>query len=149
MVSGIFPSVLKRLVSECCDRDPSSTVPDAVIAECVKLNFSEIASNDSEVVKKNIDLNGMLRYACFLRLHYYIYFSLTGNAMGLQWNHCTTGFAPFFHLNHPRVLVYYCLCDIFHLTDSQAPWFKLSPSQKMIKRYAEIIGNQALVADSI
>lgn len=57
-VSGIFPKVLKRLVSECCDRDPSSTDPNAAIEECVKLNFSEIASNDSEVVKKNIDLNG-------------------------------------------------------------------------------------------
>lgn len=58
VVSGIFPSVLKRLVSECCDRDPSSTDPNADIAECVKLNFSETASNDSEVVKKNINLNG-------------------------------------------------------------------------------------------
>lgn len=68
VVSGIFPEVLKRLVSECCDRDPSSTDPNAAIEECVKLNFSEIASNDSEVVKKNIDLNGRLRYACFLNL---------------------------------------------------------------------------------
>lgn len=83
VVSGIFPSVLKRLVSECCDRDPSSTInqDDKNITECVKLNFSETASNDSEVVKKNINTNGMPRHAIFFRLRYFIYSFLTGNTM--------------------------------------------------------------------
>lgn len=83
VVSGIFPSVLKRLVSECCDRDPSSTInqDDKNITECVKLNFSETASNDSEVVKKNINTNGMPRHAIFFRLRYFIYSFLTANTM--------------------------------------------------------------------
>ena len=50
-VSGIFPDILKKLVHECCD--PSANV------SCVKLNYSAVASNDSEVVKKHIKMNGI------------------------------------------------------------------------------------------
>ncbi|KAJ7389256.1 hypothetical protein OS493_032724 [Desmophyllum pertusum] len=57
VVSGIFPDILKRLVTECCDRHPSSNAQEDV-TKCVKLNFSETASNDSEVVKKHINMNG-------------------------------------------------------------------------------------------
>ena len=90
MVDGIFPSVLKKLVSECCDRDPSSTEQDGAVTACVKLNFSEIASNDSEVVKKNIDLNGMwhnnARTFPEVASLYIFKFSLTGKRNGLM--HC-------------------------------------------------------------
>lgn len=72
VVSGIFPKILERLVSECCDRDPSSNEQVDVL-HCVKLNFSEIPSNDSEVVKKNINLNGELRYTRYVRLCYFMY----------------------------------------------------------------------------
>lgn len=56
-VSGIFPDILKRLVEECCDKDPAINNQPKV-QSCVKLNYSAVPSNDSEVVKKHIDMNG-------------------------------------------------------------------------------------------
>lgn len=58
-VSGIFPKILKKLVTACCDRDPSQSNDQAEVKECVTLNYTETPSNDSEVVKKQIDKNGM------------------------------------------------------------------------------------------
>lgn len=57
LVSGIFPQVLTKLVRECCDKNPDLNEPDSVPV-CVKLNYSEVPSNDSEVVKKHINMNG-------------------------------------------------------------------------------------------
>lgn len=59
-VSGIFPKILKKLVTACCDRDPSQSNDQAEVKECVTLNYTETPSNDSEVVKKQIDKNGTL-----------------------------------------------------------------------------------------
>lgn len=59
LVSGIFPQVLKRLVEECCDKDPAENKQESV-PSCVKLNYSAVPSNDSEVVKKHINMNGTL-----------------------------------------------------------------------------------------
>ena len=56
-VKGIFHQVLENLVRECCDKDPDVNKPDSVPV-CVKLNYSEVPSNDSEVVKKQINVNG-------------------------------------------------------------------------------------------
>lgn len=58
-VSGIFPDILKDLVRQCCDSEDSSN-SDANVPSCVHLNYSEVPSNDSEVVKKQIDKNGTL-----------------------------------------------------------------------------------------
>lgn len=56
-VRGIFPDILKKIVHECCDKDPTSNeVNDP--PTCVNLTYNQVASNDSEVVKKNIGLNG-------------------------------------------------------------------------------------------
>ncbi|RMX46246.1 hypothetical protein pdam_00000632 [Pocillopora damicornis] len=52
-VTGIFPKILEKLVKDCCDGGTDKP-------SCVKLNFSEVPSNDSEVVKKQIDKNGTL-----------------------------------------------------------------------------------------
>ena len=46
-VAGIFPAILKELVKECC-------------GDCVKLAYNPQPSNDSEVVKNQIDKNGTL-----------------------------------------------------------------------------------------
>ncbi|XP_073230546.1 uncharacterized protein [Porites lutea] len=56
-VKGIFHQVLEKLVRECCDKDPEGIQLDSVPV-CVKLNYSEVPSNDSEVVKKHINMNG-------------------------------------------------------------------------------------------
>lgn len=56
-VSGIFPDILKRLVHECCDKDPALNNQDNA-EYCVNISYSEVASNDSEVVKKHIGTNG-------------------------------------------------------------------------------------------
>lgn len=53
-VIGIFPDILKKLVQECCDPVDKSGKPK----QCVNLNFTEVPSNDSEVVKKHIGMNG-------------------------------------------------------------------------------------------
>ncbi|PFX25007.1 uncharacterized protein LOC111330919 [Stylophora pistillata] len=58
-VSGIFPDILKDLVRQCCDSEDNSN-SDANVPSCVHLNYSEVPSNDSEVVKKQIDKNGTL-----------------------------------------------------------------------------------------
>jgi len=58
-VKGIFPDILKRLVEECCDKDPEQNNQGSV-QSCVKLNYSKVPSNDSEVVKKQINMNGTL-----------------------------------------------------------------------------------------
>ena len=60
-VIGIFPDILKKLVQECCDPVDKSGKPK----QCVNLNFTEVPSNDSEVVKKHIGMNGIARYFCF------------------------------------------------------------------------------------
>ena len=52
-VDGIFPDILSKLVKECCHEHPSED------KRCVQLNFTEVASNDSEVVKKHIGMNGI------------------------------------------------------------------------------------------
>lgn len=56
-VVGIFPDILSKLVKECC-YEPPSQVPEKEVKGCVQLNFTEVASNDSEVVKKHIGRNG-------------------------------------------------------------------------------------------
>lgn len=63
-VSGIFPDILKRLVHECCDKDPALNNQDNA-EYCVNVSYSEVASNDSEVVKKHIGTNGtVVLYTC-------------------------------------------------------------------------------------
>ena len=57
-VVGIFPDILSKLVKECCYEHPSQ-VDDDKNKRCVQLNFTEVASNDSEVVKKHIGTNGI------------------------------------------------------------------------------------------
>lgn len=56
-VVGIFPDILSKLVKECCEEQPSQDAEDND-KPCVQLNFTEVASNDSEVVKKHIGTNG-------------------------------------------------------------------------------------------
>ncbi|KAK2554275.1 hypothetical protein P5673_024279, partial [Acropora cervicornis] len=56
-VVGIFPDILSKLVKECCYEHPSQVAEDED-KRCVQLNFTEVASNDSEVVKKHIGMNG-------------------------------------------------------------------------------------------
>lgn len=60
-VTGIFPKILEKLVKDCCDGGTDKPT-------CVKLNFSEVPSNDSEVVKKQIDKNGTSPYNFLLTL---------------------------------------------------------------------------------
>lgn len=60
-VTGIFPKILEKLVKDCCDGGTDKPT-------CVKLNFSEVPSNDSEVVKKQIDKNGTSPYIFLLTL---------------------------------------------------------------------------------
>lgn len=65
-VRGIFPDILKKIVHECCDKDPASNeVNDP--PTCVNLTYNQVASNDSEVVKKHIGLNGIYNgFSCLL-----------------------------------------------------------------------------------
>ena len=56
-VHGIFPDILAKLVDQCCDKDPALNNQGAV-DKCVNISYNEVASNDSEVVKKHIGMNG-------------------------------------------------------------------------------------------
>lgn len=57
-VVGIFPDILSKLVKECCYDKPNE-VTEEENKRCVQFNFTEVASNDSEVVKKHIGMNGI------------------------------------------------------------------------------------------
>ena len=62
-VSGIFPEILKRLVHECCDKDPALNNQDNA-KYCVNISYSKMASNDSEKVKKNIGNGTYCAFCC-------------------------------------------------------------------------------------
>ena len=70
---GIFPDILSKLVKECC-YEPPSQVPEKEVKGCVQLNFTEVASNDSEVVKKHIGRNGIhLRFLFYCNTFLSVY----------------------------------------------------------------------------